>query len=135
MTSPQDKASGTPEPRWPELPDPAPPPPIPEHLLQPVKRPSIDPDRPRPVDPSGLGDLMRGIGLALDALFMVAAGAVLGWLVDYWLRSSPWGLILGLALGFVLSTVRLIQRLNTPEPPGPGAHPTPPRRDHRPGPP
>jgi ATP synthase protein I len=52
----------------------------------------------------------------------VLVGAAIGWLIDRWLKTSPWGLIVFLLLGFaagVLNVVRAagVVAQNTLDPP------------------
>jgi ATP synthase protein I len=105
-----------PAPRPPST-DPHAPPPIPDDLLAPVKRPSIDPDRPRPPAIAGLGELAKSLSIGLDFLFMIAAGGALGWGIDWAAKVSPWGILVGLLVGFAWGTVRLLSRLNRDDPP------------------
>ena len=44
------------------------------------------------------GDAARG---AIDFASASAVGSALGFCIDYWLNSSPWGLITGLLVGVV----------------------------------
>lgn len=51
----------------------------------------------------------RGLRLSSELVGGVILGAAIGWLLDRWLGSSPWGMIVFLLLGFaggVLSVVR-----------------------------
>lgn len=48
----------------------------------------------------------------------VLVGAGLGWLIDYWLGTSPWGMIVLLLLGFVagvLNVLRAVGKVAQPE--------------------
>ncbi len=49
-------------------------------------------------DPSALG---RAFRMSTEFVAGVIAGGGLGWLLDRWLGTSPWGLIVFLMLGFV----------------------------------
>ncbi len=51
----------------------------------------------------------RGFRLSSEFVAGVLAGAGLGWLLDHWLGTSPWGLIGLTMLGFVASVVTLIR--------------------------
>jgi ATP synthase protein I len=62
---------------------------------------------PRPtVDPSAFA---RGFRLATEFVAGVILGAALGWVVDRWLKTSPWGLILFLLLGFAAGVLNLMR--------------------------
>jgi ATP synthase protein I len=53
----------------------------------------------------------RGIRLSSELVGGVVFGALVGWLLDKWLGSSPWGMIVFVLLGFaggVLSVVRSV---------------------------
>jgi len=84
---------------------------IPEVLRRPVDHPSKH-RAPAPSSESGLGDLGKAVAMGLDFLFTAVAGGGLGYFADRWLGSSPTGLLIGLGVGFVAATVRLIQRSN-----------------------
>jgi ATP synthase protein I len=62
---------------------------------------------PRPTaDPSAFA---RGLRLATGFVAGVIFGAVLGWLVDHWLKTSPWGLIVFLLLGFAAGVLNVMR--------------------------
>lgn len=73
----------------------------------------------RPTSPAGLA--MR-FGGEFGAAIIV--GALLGYGADYFLHSSPWGLVIGFGLGFVagiVNVVRVAQSFNKANPPDPNA--------------
>jgi ATP synthase protein I len=84
-------------------------------------------DRPSENDPGGgaSGDrsaLARGLRLSAEFVAGVLVGAAFGWLLDRWLGTSPWGMIVFLLFGFaagVLNVVRAAGMVapNTLEPP------------------
>lgn len=53
--------------------------------------------------------LASGFRLTAELVVAVLAGAGLGWLVDRWLGTSPWGFIVLLLLGFVAGVVGVIK--------------------------
>ncbi|MGE0595668.1 MAG: AtpZ/AtpI family protein [Hyphomonadaceae bacterium] len=58
----------------------------------------------------------------------ILVGALLGYGADYFLHSGPWGLVIGLALGFaagVVNVVRTASAYNRANPPDPNARPIP----------
>ncbi|MBL8570621.1 MAG: AtpZ/AtpI family protein [Phreatobacter sp.] len=64
------------------------------------------------VEPSGLVKLFR---FSADFVSGVIAGALIGWLVDRFAGTRPWGLIVFLLLGFatgIYNLVRSAQRAN-----------------------
>jgi F0F1-type ATP synthase assembly protein I len=97
--------------------DPAPPTPpseddprlaIPEVLKNPPPgTPKLEPDRPRP--PSQALQMGRAWAMAMDFVFTIIAGAVLGWLFDRWRGTAPAGALIGLAVGFVLAFYRIVR--------------------------
>lgn len=83
-------------------------------------RPSeIDRSRGANADPSALA---RGLQLSAEFVSGVVIGAAIGWAMDRWLRTSPWGLIVFLLLGFAAGVLNLMRAVgavpnNTLEPP------------------
>jgi ATP synthase protein I len=57
-------------------------------------------DEAAAADPAGPSPLARGFRLSAEFVAGVGAGAILGWLLDRVLGSSPWGMIVLLMLGF-----------------------------------
>lgn len=58
----------------------------------------------------------------------IIVGALLGYGADYLLHSNPWGLVIGLGLGFVtgvVNVVRAARAYNRANPPDPNARPVP----------
>ena len=88
---------------------------IPEALRKPVDHPSLH--RRRDTGPSGLHDVMRALALGVDFLVTTAAGGALGWAADYFLIKAPsrYGMLVGIFLGFIVATVRIIQRTSAPD--------------------
>ena len=71
-------------------------------------------------DPSAIA---RGFRLSTELVAGVLVGAGIGWLLDWWLGISPWGMIVFLLLGFaagVLNVMRAagVVRPNKLDPPG-----------------
>ena len=71
-------------------------------------------------DPSAIA---RGFRLSAELVAGVLVGAGIGWLLDWWLGISPWGMIVFLLLGFaagVLNVMRAagVVRPNRLDPPG-----------------
>jgi F0F1-type ATP synthase assembly protein I len=77
--------------------------PIPEVLR---KGPSVAQPSTKPSDVAGMA---RAWGVALDFVFTIIAGAAVGWLIDWWLKSAPIGLLVGLGIGFVFAFWRIIR--------------------------
>lgn len=55
-------------------------------------------------DASGLA---RGFQLTAEFVAGILVGAAIGWLMDRWLGTSPWGLIVWLMLGFAAGVLNL----------------------------
>ena len=70
-------------------------------------------------DPSGLA---RGLQLTAEFVAGILVGAAIGWLMDRWLRTSPWGMIVWLLLGFAAGVRNLMRAAGAPSnnsgPPG-----------------
>ncbi|WP_018700794.1 AtpZ/AtpI family protein [Amorphus coralli] len=65
---------------------------------------------------AGIGQALK---LSSEFIGGVAVGAILGWLLDQWLGTTPWGMIVLLMLGFaagVLNVLRSAGLIQTPEP-------------------
>lgn len=90
---------------------------IPEVLRTPVKRPEYTGDSKPATATSTLGDLGSAMAIGIDFLASAAAGGFLGWLLDRFTPTAPYGLVVGLVVGFIAGTFRLIRRLNAPEKP------------------
>lgn len=108
---PRSTPGATPDPA-PAAHIPAPPPPIPEALTRPVDVPESL-RRARAAGSQGpaqaAGDIAKGFGPALEFLATIAAAAFLGWAFDRWQRSQPTGMMVGLAVGFVVAFVRIVR--------------------------
>jgi len=64
-------------------------------------------EAPRPTtDPSALA---RGFRLSTELVAGVLVGALIGWLLDRWLGSTPWGLIVFLLLGFTAGVLNVMR--------------------------
>lgn len=62
--------------------------------------------------PRNTSQTARAFGIASEFIFSTLGGLVLGWLVDRWAGTKPWGTLIGLALGFVGGMIRVIQQSN-----------------------
>jgi ATP synthase protein I len=83
-------------------------------------RPSENGSRPGAnSDPSALA---RGLRLSAEFVAGILVGAAMGWLLDRWLGTSPWGLIVLLLLGFAAGILNVMRAAgavaqNTLDPP------------------
>jgi ATP synthase protein I len=69
-------------------------------------RPSEGPAEDRATTAAGYA---RGLRLSSELVAGVVVGAGLGLLIDHWLGSSPWGLIVFLLLGFAAGMLNVIR--------------------------
>ncbi len=77
-----------------------------ERIAQ-ANRPSENGSGPRQtVDTSAFA---RGFRLSTELVAGVLVGAGLGWLLDSWLGTSPWGLIVLLMLGFAAGVLNVMR--------------------------
>lgn len=68
---------------------------------------SVDKDRAgQSADRRAYGQAMR---LATDIVAAVLVGGAIGWFVDWWLGTSPWGLIVLLLLGFAAGVLNALR--------------------------
>src|ERR1700745_3024574 len=78
------------------------------------------PGTPPAADPSAIA---RGFRLSTEFVAGVVVGAAIGWLLDRWLGTSPWGMIVFLLLGFAAGVLNVMRAAgvvasNTLDPPG-----------------
>ena len=74
--------------------------------------------------PPSAASLAMRFGGEFGAAILV--GALLGYGADYFLHSNPWGLVIGLGLGFVTGVVNVVRTAaayNRANPPDPNAPP------------
>jgi ATP synthase protein I len=72
-------------------------------------RPSEGPLEERVTTASGYA---RGFRLSSELVAGVVIGAGLGLLIDHWLGSSPWGLMIFLLLGFAAGVLNVARAVN-----------------------
>jgi F0F1-type ATP synthase assembly protein I len=54
--------------------------------------------------------LAFSIGIAFFGSVLVMLG--IGWLVDLWLKTAPWGIVVGIVLGSIIGFYQLVKTLN-----------------------
>jgi len=73
----------------------------------------VRPDRSEPSQtPSPRADssaIARGFRLSSELVSGVLVGAAIGWALDYWLRISPWGMIVFVLLGFAAGVLNVMR--------------------------
>jgi ATP synthase protein I len=74
--------------------------------VRPAGQPSDSPDADRAATAS---DYARGFRLSSELVAGVVVGAGLGWLIDRWLGTSPWGLFVFLLLGFAAGVLNVMR--------------------------
>lgn len=68
---------------------------------------------------------MAGAGAAYGLVVALCLGTGLGWGLDHWWKSSPWGLLLGAGLGFASGLLQLRRAMLGEGPEPPPSPPTP----------
>lgn len=56
-----------------------------------------------------MAETAKAWGMALDLVFTTVGMFLLGYLIDRWLGTGPWGAVVGVVLGFVTAAVRLVR--------------------------
>ena len=74
--------------------------------VQPGRSAESSPDQPAASDPSAMA---RGFRLSTELVAGVLVGAAFGWVLDYLLGISPWGLIVFLLLGFAAGILNVMR--------------------------
>jgi ATP synthase protein I len=79
--------------------------------------------RRRPVEPgsasrsnSDMSGFARGMRLSAELVGGVVVGFLLGWLLDRWLGTSPWGMIVLLLLGFAAGVLNVMRSAGVVKP-------------------
>src|SRR3954463_10820501 len=86
-----------------------------ERLDQVGPRRSAEPGAARS-SASGMSGFARGMRLSAELVGGVAVGFIFGWLLDRWLGTSPWGLIVFLLLGFVGGVLNVMRSAGVVKP-------------------
>ena len=98
--------------------------------------PVIEPFAPQPFTPPSTEETVRRSGLAWSAGIVffsaIAFMLFLGWIADWLLGSSPWGIVGGVVLGSVIGFVqffRITSQIFSSNKSGPAINPLMPRND------
>lgn len=70
------------------------------------------PEKPESRDPAkagGLGGMGYALRLSSEFIAGIVVGAVIGWMIDRWVGTSPWGLIVFLLLGFGAGVLNVLR--------------------------
>src|SRR5262245_9617326 len=92
---------------------PKPPPPMPEFPKIPenLKRAA----QGQETKPGGLSGFAKGWALALDFVGSVIAAWLIGFLIDRWQKTQPWGSLIGLIFGFAYAIYRILRQTQREE--------------------
>src|SRR5580700_2101532 len=60
----------------------------------------------------------KGFRLSSELVAGVIVGAGLGWLIDHWFRTTPWGLMIFLLLGFAAGVLNVMRSAGVVASPG-----------------
>lgn len=72
-------------------------------------------ERPAPPRYDGASGMGVGVKVLIDFIAGIALGGGIGWALDYWLGSRPWGIIVFGLLGFVAGLLNVIRTANRTE--------------------
>jgi ATP synthase protein I len=64
---------------------------------------------PAPRSSADMSGFARGMRLSAELVGGVVIGVILGWLLDRWLGTTPWGLIVFLLLGFAAGVLNVMR--------------------------
>lgn len=76
--------------------------------------------------------LARGLRIGTEFIAAILVGAVIGYLIDLGLGTSPWGLLIMLLMGFaagILNVTRVVAQMNAASPAPPGSDMGPDEQD------
>jgi F0F1-type ATP synthase assembly protein I len=107
-TTPTPDGGGL-DPLAPDIPPTPEPPQIPALLREPVARPGAAPNGASERR-TAFGELGKAWGVAMEFVFTIVGGLLIGVGADFVLKSSPRWALAGLALGFVYALWRIIRR-------------------------
>lgn len=68
--------------------------------------------------------LARGMRIGTEFIAAVLVGAVLGFAIDHFFGTGPWGMLVLLLLGFaagIMNVIRVVTEMNAKSPPPPGS--------------
>ena len=92
----------------------APPPPAWKHIPPPPPLPTIGNTKPsRPSRYGPLAPIWQVSALGFEFVSYVVAAVAIGWVVDHYAKSTPWGILGGCLLGIGGGGYRLIRSYNS----------------------
>ncbi|WEK03061.1 MAG: AtpZ/AtpI family protein [Candidatus Devosia phytovorans] len=84
----------------------------------------IEERKASPDNSEAMAGYARGMRIATEFIAAIVVGCILGYLVDLGLGSSPWGLLIGMLMGFaagILNVTRVVTQMNAASPPPTGS--------------
>ena len=84
----------------------------------------IEDNRASASGPPEMSGMARGMRIGTEFIAAILVGAVIGYLIDLGLGTSPWGLLIMLMVGFaagILNVTRVVAQMNAASPPPPGS--------------
>lgn len=91
---------------------PPPPPPMPDFPTIPE---SLRKAAGEPTKPSGLAGIGKGWAMAFDFVGTILAAWLIGFGIDLWRKTSPWGSLIGLGVGFAYAIYRILKQTQREE--------------------
>jgi F0F1-type ATP synthase assembly protein I len=73
------------------------------------------PDLPKtsadqPAEQSSLTGIGTGWAMAIDFVSTIVAAWLIGFGIDWWQKTRPWGSLIGLGFGFTYAIIRILRR-------------------------
>lgn len=65
--------------------------------------------------PSGLTGIGKGWAMALDFIGSIIAAWLIGFGIDWWQKTTPWGSLIGLGIGFAYAIYRILKQTRDEE--------------------
>nr|WP_314261783.1 AtpZ/AtpI family protein [uncultured Devosia sp.] len=84
----------------------------------------IEERKASPDNSEAMAGYARGMRIATEFIAAIIVGCILGYLVDLGLGTSPWGLLIGMLMGFaagILNVTRVVTQMNAASPPPTGS--------------
>lgn len=81
-------------------------------------------NRAAPDNSEAMSGYARGMRIATEFVAAIIVGCILGYLIDLGVGTSPWGLLIGMLMGFaagILNVTRTVTQMNAASPPPPGS--------------
>lgn len=92
-----------------------PPPPMPDFPEIPAELKKAAQDPAEKAKSSPIAGLATGWALALDFVGTIIASWLIGFGIDWWQKTNPWGTLIGLGVGFAYAIVRILKQTQEAE--------------------